>query len=59
MNDLQALQLEAADAGQYHVSDACARLRACLAIGAALDADSCSVVQTYIGKRTGQNRYGR
>lgn len=58
-NDLTALEHEATSARQQHVADACARLRACVLIGANLHPDDCDVVQRFIGNRTAQGRYGR
>jgi hypothetical protein len=58
-NDLTQLQNEAQERRQQHVADACARLRGCVLIGASLHADDINVVQTFIGSRTVQDRYGR
>jgi hypothetical protein len=58
-NELTQLGLEAAERRATHVADACARVRACVLIGAPLDAEDCQVVQSFIGQRTEQNRYGR
>lgn len=58
-NELNELHFEAIDRNQIHVADACARLRSCVLIGATLHADDINLVQTYIGNRITQNRYGK
>lgn len=58
-SELHALCIEASNAGNVNVADACTRLRSCVLIGAPLHAEDCFYVQGFIGARTAQNRYGR
>ncbi len=58
-NDLTSLEHEAQEQRRSTVADACARMRACVLIGAPLHRDDINIVQTFIGQRTGQDRYGR
>jgi hypothetical protein len=57
--ELNELYFEAVARNRLTVADACARLRSCVLIGAELHPEDCNIVQTYIGNRTSQNRYGK
>lgn len=59
IHELSIIQLEAINANNRLVADACGRVKTTLHYMGYANADDCSIVQRYIGSRTQQNRYGQ
>ena len=59
LDELDTLHAEAAEVRNHLVMEACDRVAATIIAGLRPNADDARLVQEFIGKRIGQDRYGR